>query len=128
MQVEILSVEHTQDGRTRVEVRNEHGRIRADWSGKPAPAAGERRDVEWGVSESLVWGQSIRPVSAAPGMEPLDDGVALHATLEGCDEDGFAALRLGESLVMVEAFGDPPPPGTPVRAELARVTLHDTGL
>jgi hypothetical protein len=85
---------------------------------------------EWSPDSRLTLGVDIVPVEArahaiGPGHR---DGVVLRASVEQLDEGGYVALRLGPSLVMLNADGDPPPLGTTIRVEAAVVTLFDTNV
>lgn len=130
MKVQIISVENVAGDTVRVEVESEFGRFPAVWSGA-APDLGATLAVELTLGESFTWGEDIVAVDNRPhALRVEEDGpLVLVATLEQWDEDGFAALRLGSSVVLTEADGTAPPVGTCVQVETWNgVTLSDTGI
>lgn len=129
MLVEIVHSETPPGGDAAVEASSDLGRFTARWHGAP-PAVGERRDVELSLDHRFTWGVDAvavdeQPHAIGPGA---DDGVVLWAQVEQLDEGGFVGLRLGTSVVMAEADGEPPPLGATVRLEAPAVTLFDTNL
>src|SRR5688572_25979323 len=118
MMVEIVRIEDPSAAEPRVEVRSALGQFSARWSG-PVPVVGASRAVELSVAHTFTWNVDIvaveaRPHAIGPGR---DGGVVMWASVEDCDEDGAVGLRLGPSVVMVEAFGEPPAVGATVRLE-----------
>lgn len=129
MQVEILTVEQPTGGDAAVEVASELGRFPARWHGA-APAIGARLDVELSLDHRFTWGVDAIEVADQPhaiGPAPVS-GVVLWASIDQLDDGGFVGLRVGESVVMAEADGDPPPLGSTVRLDAPVVTLFDTGI
>ncbi len=129
MMVEIIAIEDPSAAEPRVEVRSALGQFAARWSGPP-PVVGDRRAVELSLGATFTWGVDIAPVEARPhAIEPRPDGGAvLWASVEELDEDGGVGLRLGPSLIMAEAFGEPPEIGATVRLEASTVTLTDVDI
>jgi hypothetical protein len=113
----------------RVFFHSEVGAAEAGWTGD-LPEAGRDYHVEISIREHLVWGADIVATEPVPhGIAQGGAGVTLDATLESIDtDDGFATLRLGPSLVMIETEGTPPPAGTAVRIRPVEITLSDTGI
>jgi hypothetical protein len=127
MRIEILDVDRSSEP-PRVRFASALGEAWAHWAGDPPPA-GQTFHVELSVQDPLTWGESILPAAeTAHRLEPDGSGIAIHATLESCEDDGSTVLRLGNSVLMVDAYGDPPPPGTAVRAYVPALTLYDTGI
>ncbi len=127
MRVEIVTVEPPAAPDARVEVRSALGRFHARWHGAPPPI-GAQRDVELAFDACFTWGVDAVPVDARPpaiGPGP-GGGVVLWANVEALDEDGAVGLRLGPSIVMLTAYGEPPALGATVRIEAPEVTLFDT--
>lgn len=123
MLVEII---HAED--SHVEVRSELGQFHAQWRGA-VPPVGAKRDVELGFDERFVWGGDAVPVEGQPhAIAGGEKDIVMVASVEQLGDGGFVGLRLGPSIVMVQADGDPPPVGTTVRFEASLgVTLFDTG-
>lgn len=128
MRVEILNIDASSEQKPRVYFSSEFGQAWANWL-ENLPDPKQTYHVELSVGDTLTWGLDIAPApGASHKLEPDGNGVAIYATLEGCEEDGFTVLRLGNSIVMVEAFGEAPPIGTIVRAHIQALTLSDTGI
>src|SRR5688572_23449815 len=112
MLVEIIHVEDSL-----VEVRSELGQFHARWSGA-VPPVGAKRDVELSFGERFVWGGDALPVEARPhAINGGAQDLVMVARIEQLGDDGYVGLRLGPSIVMVEADGEPPPVGTTVQFE-----------
>ena len=127
MRVEILQVDHSSE-RPRVSFLSEFGRGWAYWSGAE-PGPGETRDVEVSIGCPLTWGAEIQTVGRTePRIEACDGAATIRATLDTAEDDGFTALRMGPSLIMLETMGHPPPIGTSVEAHVPSLTLSDTGI
>ncbi|MFG2691991.1 hypothetical protein [Kitasatospora sp. NPDC048407] len=84
------------------EVATPHGPAVARWRGGPADPPGPYF-VEWTIDEEHA---AVRP-AAGPGPEVRVDGELL--VLVG-EFDGEAALRIGDSLVLLDLPGHPPGP------------------
>ena len=80
------------------------------------------------ASEELTEESETESRPAVQLGDPYIKEPLIHATLEVCEEDGFAVLRLGRSILIVETYGDPPPVGTVVRAHVPALTLSDSGI
>ncbi|HVV87359.1 MAG TPA: hypothetical protein VHE35_30165 [Kofleriaceae bacterium] len=128
MQVEIVHIEQPPGGEAAVEVRSDLGRFPARWHGPP-PAVGARVDVELSLDHRFTWGVDAVAVDEQPhAITPAaGDGVVFLASVDQLDDGGFVGLRLGRSVLMAEADGEPPPVGSTVRLEAPAVTLFDTG-
>lgn len=122
MRVEILKV----DG-DRVVFATDHGTAIADW-GQPPPVVGRVYYVELGTRDVPVWGQDIvATAGGATRIAPHGDGVVIDAVLEHFDASyDCAFLRIGTSLFFFTTEGTAPADGTPIRVQLATLSLSDT--
>lgn len=127
--IEVVKIEDASAPEPRVEVRSALGQFSARWSGA-TPPVGASRAVELGLGERLTWGVDIVPVEPrAHAIGPGEgDGVVLWASVEQLDDGGYVGLRLGPSIVMTNAEGDPAPVGATVRVEVPVVTLFDSDI
>jgi hypothetical protein len=129
MMVEIVAVEDPSAAEPRVEVRSALGQFAGRWSG-PEPRVGDKRSVELSFDHTFTWNVDIvavepQPHAIGPGR---DGGVVVCAGVEELDESGALGLRLGPSVIMAEAFGEPPPVGATVRLDAPAVTLSDADI
>jgi hypothetical protein len=108
-----------------VSFKSTYGSGDAVWHGEVAPEINHVYDVELDVEGKLIWGQNIRECQTAKYAIDNEDGkLILQGKIEYVDEDGIAALRIGDSLVTLEIVGDAVPAGLFVRV-LAEVRLFE---
>jgi len=82
--------------------------------------------VEFANEEQLVWSDTLRETSAKRFNISLDeDTMILTGQLEIADAN-FISLRIGESVMMIEAVGTPSNIGTFVEARINKLYLYDT--
>ncbi|HEX2914464.1 MAG TPA: hypothetical protein VH186_26930 [Chloroflexia bacterium] len=125
MQVKILEVAGAPGSDRRVRFESEVGQAWANWMGDE-PTLGEVYDVELTVNDSLYWDEDIEAVPDERALiEASDDSVIIQATLESCEEDGFTVLKVGTGNLTLTAYGDPPLPGSTVRATAKTLILSD---
>ncbi|WP_168123965.1 hypothetical protein [Paenibacillus sp. HB172176] len=112
------------DGKPKVDFTTEYGKSSAKWAGE-IPEVGREYFVELEIGESLVIGTTLNPCDEnkfAIGMKL--DAVVLIGYLESIEADGYAILRLGDSIVSIELKGVILP-GTFVKVISDEVTLFD---
>jgi hypothetical protein len=106
----------------------EVGTAEAKWMGD-LPDVGSDYYVEIAINKCLVWGDDIIATESLPHrITQSEVGITLEATLESIDSDGFAVIRLGITLVLIETEGTPPPVGTAVQVRLGELLLSDIGI
>ena len=82
--------------------------------------------MEFANEEQLVWSDTLRETSAKRFNISLDeDTMILTGQLEIADAN-FISLRIGESVMMIEAVGTPSNIGTFVEARINKLYLYDT--
>ena len=103
----------------------EYGHAVASWDGD-LPEKGKEYFVEIEISESLTLGSNLKICEEdkfAIGME--QDSIFLIGCLESIEEDGYAVLRIGESIVSLALAGTVPTESTFVKVVPDEVTLFD---
>ena len=129
MQVEILEVSVSPEGKPRVYFASEVGLAWAFWSGETL-RPGEVYAVELSIERDLFWDEDIVPVpDGPPQISGGGDGeqVIIQGTLAAAEDDGYTLLQFGSAgSLMLTAYGDVPPPGTTVQAKVDSLTLFDT--
>jgi hypothetical protein len=107
----------------------EFGTATGRWGGKEPPQASQVYDVELDVKEVLTWGRTIKPsTDAQPRFSDVGDRVRIQGLLDQQFEGDCASVKVGDSLLMIEAKGHPPPPGSPVVFEIHELWLYDQHL
>jgi hypothetical protein len=107
---------------------SEIGTAEAKWMGD-LPDVGSDYYVEIAINKCLVWGDDIIATESLPHrITQSEVGITLEAILESIDSDGFAVIRLGITLVLIETEGTPPPVGTAVQVRLGELHLSDIGI
>ncbi|WP_421742985.1 hypothetical protein [Cellulomonas sp.] len=78
------------------------------WRGHADPVVDTRIDVELDVPHPVDWEEItvLTPGTAAP--VPARDELAVSGTVEHCGDDLVVALRVADSIVLVETTGRPP--------------------
>jgi hypothetical protein len=105
------------------------GTATAAWAGE-RPVRGHEYDVECDVPGVVEWDAGIRPSDQYDDLVVERGGrIFLRGRLEGVDADGVLALRIAESLVLIEADGNSPAAsGARVQLEVPGITLYPTHL
>lgn len=123
-----IYVKECDSKRNYVRFDSEVGGAEAKWMGD-LPDVGSDYYVEITINKCLVWGDDIIVTESLPHRITQSElGITLEATLESINSDGFAILRLGMTLVMIETEGTPPPVGTAVKIRLDELLLSDIGI
>ena len=111
-------------GDRKVVFSTEYGNATANWDGD-LPEEGKEYFVEIEIGETLALGNNLKICNEAKftiGME--HDSVFLTGYLESIEEDGYAVLRFGDSIVSLEIMGAIPPESF-VKVISDEVTLFD---
>lgn len=87
-----------------VECETPVGNLTARWRGEELPSADETHDVEVETVGHLVWGENLK-VSA--GIARTEDETSLIGLVEDV-EGAVVTLRVGDSILLLEADGEPP--------------------
>ena len=108
---------------SRVRFATEFGSAEGEWySGVPIP--GERYLVEIEIPEPAEWGVTlVSLIGGKPSISTENGQTIVEGTLETAEPDGWTVLRMGASLLVVEAIGTPPSTGGIVRLITSKLVL-----
>ncbi|ANF97188.1 hypothetical protein [Paenibacillus bovis] len=121
IEIEKTNIVH---GNCKVHFSTEYGKAVAYWNGE-LPEEGKAYIVEIEIEEILVLGENLEICDEYQfriGMEK--ETIYLTGYLESIEEDGYAILRLGESIISLE-IKSPVPSGSFVKILLDKITLFD---
>lgn len=129
MLIVIKSTTKPMAGNHPVTFTSAYGQGQAEWYGAP-PTVEREYDVELEIPQALTWGKEITPESKTrPTIGVTEDGYNyIIGFLEQVEEDGCLTIRLGSSIVLIEATGTAIIGGGYVRVRFERLVLYDTGL
>lgn len=81
------------------------GEATALW-GDIAPKIGEIIDVEFDFEEVFSWNRNVKPTSEKSSTIKMEDSlIRITAELVHADEEGCAALKFGDSIILIELEG-----------------------
>lgn len=81
------------------------GEATALW-GDIAPKIGEIIDVEFEFEEIFSWSINVKPTAEKSSKIKMENSlIQITAELVQADEDGCAALKLGDSIILIELDG-----------------------
>ncbi|CAM4399849.1 hypothetical protein [Paenibacillus tarimensis] len=100
------------DQKNIVSFQSNIGNGKASWNGDP-PTVNIEYYVEVEIHDNLSWGDNIIKSSSRHSQIELDDSsLILTGKIESIDDDGYTVIRLGESIICIEALGTPLSIGT----------------
>ncbi len=125
MRLTVTSVTEPETGRVSFESR--YGCGVGFWQGT-LPTVGNRYEVEFGVEEVLRLGVDLVSVQEASKPSVMTDGLgtSLIGELLQIDQDGTAAARIGESVLLFEMKGRVDSLPSWVRLGPLRLLLYDS--
>jgi hypothetical protein len=95
------------DNEIKVSFSTEFGGAEAFWNGD-APRVGDEYAVEVEIAQTLQWGNTIKSSPAVASCITFDNdtGIVIVGQLESMDDDGFAVIHLGPSIIIALVDGD----------------------
>lgn len=78
------------------------------WRGDGYPVVGVPIDVELEVPGPIAWNRIVIAPSRSDASVAAEDELMLTGVVEHRDDDGVIALRVSDSIVLVETVGEPP--------------------
>ena len=123
MKIEILEIKNAL-----VSFHSELGEGYAKWRGEK-PLLNHTYDVEVDIDDEFIWGQNISKTNNTSSMT-WDDTYNIIAVAEVIeyDEDGCLAVKLDESVILLEVEGAPDNVSGYVKFEAKDVTLFPVNL
>lgn len=99
------------------------GSASAAWTG-PAPKRSQY-EVEINFDDHFIWGENMWSSSEAPSIKLLpNNGLSITAELLPYDNDGCAAIKLENSVILIDTSGMPKDPPKALRLEVAHISLY----
>jgi hypothetical protein len=124
MNIKILSIE----GRERIMFETPIGIGFGDWEGE-MPAQGESTDVEIEIDDDLKWGRDITMTNESVSMIASENNLfRFVAEVLSYENDGCLAVRLGESVVLLDVDDAPSDIKGWIECKAARVKLYPTNM
>ena len=121
---EVLSIENP----LRVGFQTSVGSGTALWIGE-TPTIGEEQDVEFDLNEIFCWGKNLVPsLRSAPGINVINGVTQITAEIVQNAEEEWIALKLGDSLILIELDEPFTEPCDFVEARTTDVRLFPTNI
>jgi len=128
MKVVIKSYEKSNE-EIKVEFSSKFGEGIASWQGV-MPKEGISYDVELEIPNVLKWGKDIHRInSQLYSIQLLNNRVCFEGKLESfSEEDGCCAIRLGDSIILLETEGTPSEVQSFLRFETENVIIYEDNI
>ncbi|PRC09419.1 hypothetical protein [Pseudomonas poae] len=121
---EVLSVANT----IRVHFHSSAGSGTALWMGTP-PGIGEEHDVEFDLNEVFSWGKNLIPsYHKAPHITVINGVTQITAQIVQNADEEWAALQLGDSIILIELDGTLPQESRFVEVKATNIHLYPTNI
>jgi hypothetical protein len=103
----------------------DYGDADAVWQGD-APEINRRYDVELDIDGALVWGESVLISKSKANVikKKIDGLIVITGVLDSLDDDGYAVLRIGDSIIPFMAEGNPFHVGNPIEISTDSLFLY----
>jgi hypothetical protein len=126
MRIQIVEVYDSRGSTPSVSFVSQIGSARGAWKGAGIPLASHVYEVEFEIGDDLVWGNNIqRAERSKPEMKLANGKVVITGLLETAQQGGQAAMRLEDSVVLLDVNGELPDDPCWVRAEISDLGLYD---
>lgn len=107
-----------------VKFSTEFGKAKAIWIGTD-PKIGKEYFVEVEIPDILFWGKDIFETEEGLQITNENDTISIVGLFESIDEDGYAVLRHGISIIPVVTQGVPCALGTYVKLFANNIILYE---
>jgi hypothetical protein len=105
---------------------SEFGGAEAFWGTRPLPKANTEYDVEFDITDELVWGKDVKPSSDKKfSIIMKQDDIYITGILEKVYKSGLADFRLGKNLIQIELLGKNAPVGAYVTIQTTSLELYE---
>lgn len=106
---------------------SEYGDAEAFWGTRPLPKANIEYDVEFDITDELVWGKDVKPSNDKKfSITMKQDDLYITGVLEKVYKSGLADFRLGKNLIQIELLGKNAPTGAYVTIKTTSLELYET--
>lgn len=122
MRIHIEKILRTNTGLA-VEFISSLGTASVAWVG-PEPKIKEFYEVEIDIDEQFKWGENIWESNERPHIASQNDIVSISAELLQYDSDGCAAIKLEDSVILIELSELPQPSPKSIMLKSARVKFY----
>lgn len=96
------------------------------WS-DTAPKIGEIIDVEFDFEEAFSWNINVKPTAEKSSKIKMENSlIQITAELVQADEEGYVALKLGDSIILIELDGPIPQKSGFVELSATAIQLYPT--
>ncbi len=97
----------SEDSNNFVLFSTDFGDAKAFWEGEE-PVARREYQVEVDVNDTLIWHKDVlKDDNRNYSIELKNNLILISGNLESIDDDGYAVLRIGDSIVPFIAIGEP---------------------
>lgn len=105
---------------------SEYGDAEAFWGTKPLPKANAEYDVEFDITDELVWGKDVKLSNDKKfSIVMKQDDLYITGILEKVYKSGLADFRLGKNLIQIELLGKNAPTGAYVTIKTTSLELYE---
>jgi hypothetical protein len=109
-----------------VEIETEFGSCIADWESEK-PENGKSYDIEFEVEDTLIYGKTIYFTESNEYQIKMENGNTIFVgNIDAISDDGVAAIKMGDSILLVEVENFPVETTGFVKIVANNVKLYDT--
>jgi len=124
MKINIFEIAKNAKGSNIVKFSTEYGNAYALWNGTE-PQISKEYIVELEIPNVLFWKKDIIPAEEKYLISTENNKFYLVGLFESIDDDGYAIIRLGESIISVETKGEPFELGSFVKLSTDELLLYE---
>ncbi len=107
-----------------IKFATEYGNANALWNGNK-PKINNEYIVEFTIPDVLCWQKDIVSTEEKYSIGTENNKFCLIGLLEFIEDDGYAIIRLSDSIVPIETQGEPPALGTFVKLTTNTLLLYE---
>lgn len=105
---------------------SEYGDAEAFWGTRPIPKTNAEYDVEFDITDELVWGKDVKSSNYKKfSITMKQDDIYITGIIEKVYKDGMADFRLGKNLIQIELLGKNAPIGVYVTIKTSSLELYE---
>lgn len=124
MEVNIIKLYDCNSEGIFVEFSSQYGAAKGLWKGS-TPKVSQSYYVEIDIPKILIWGTDIIETNYREyKIWTEQDNVFLNVKMERCEDDGCLIVRLGESVILIEAKGISCSEGSFLKIQLDKILIY----